>query len=144
MTRTGSVANVEGNAITVALADASCDGCSTPCGACRREQKPLFAKVVSDVSVEEGDRVELSCSSAVIVWYSFLLFCLPLFCGIAAAFLASASLGEGNGALVGALVALAVLFLGAAVLSLPRLREKNRFRITRLLCKKASEKELDK
>ncbi len=144
MTRKGVVKELDGKTVIVSLMDAACDGCSTPCGACRREQKPLFARVFSDVAVQEGDRVELSCSSSVVVWYSVFFFLLPLFAGVLSGALFVSRLGEGSAALVGALIALALFFLLAVIFSRPRFREKNTFRIVRVLGADEPEKELDK
>ena len=144
MTRKGIVTELDGESVVVSLVDSSCDGCSTPCGACRREQKPLFARVFSDVAVKEGDWVELVCSSSVVVWYSLLFFLLPLLSGVLTGAVLASRLGEGAGELVGALVALVLFFVLALVFSRPRFREKNTFRIVRVLSADALEKELDK
>lgn len=134
MTRTGIVERVlEDGRVIVLLSDASCEGCSTPCGACAREQKPKSALVSSQVSVSPGDRVELFCSSGAVVGYSLLLFLLPLTLALALCLGLTPVLGEGAAALVGALGALLFFLLLGALLSHRRFRDKNSFVLTRVL-----------
>ncbi|MBR6529829.1 MAG: SoxR reducing system RseC family protein [Clostridia bacterium] len=144
MTRTGFVERIADGLVTVVLADASCEGCSTPCGACRREQKPQRAAVESLVDVSVGDRVELTCPSGGIVLYSVCMFLIPLFIGVGLCVGLMGALGEGTAALVAALGALLSFFAAALVFSTPAMKRKNAFRISRVLTKNALEKELDK
>ncbi len=144
MTRTGIVESLRDGEVTVVLADASCDGCSTPCGACNRRQKPQVITLQSELALSVGDRVEIELRSSAVVWYSLSLFVLPILCGVSLCLVLMPLLGEAMGALLSALGALLLFFAVGAVLAAPALRQKNAPILTRILAKNGEEKELDK
>ncbi len=144
MIRTGIVEICEGNSVTVVLADASCDGCSTPCGACNRRGKVQRITLDNTPGACVGDRVELSCSDGYLVLGAICFFLLPLIVGIGSFWGLSARLQEGLCALVATLSALLSVFLFSCLFSLGGIRRKNRFVLTRILASASGEKELDK
>ena len=134
MTRTGIVEAVGAERATVVLADASCDGCETPCGACSRKTAPQRAEVpLGEISVSVGDRVELSCPSRAVVLYSVLFFLVPIVLAIGVCLLLWDPLGQGTSALVGALCALVWFFAAGLFLSKSAAAKKNDFVLSRVL-----------
>lgn len=140
MTRTGIVESVSEDGARIVLADASCDGCSTPCGGCSRKRKPQIITLKTELSVSVGDRVQLSCPSSSVVWYSVLLFLIPLCLAFGLCLFLIPRLGEGMAALFSALGALIAFFVGSAVVSLPVLKRKNAFVLERVLVPASEEK----
>lgn len=134
MTRTGIVESVCDGRVRVVLADASCDGCETPCGACSRKTAPQRAEVpLGDLAVSVGDRVELSCPSHAVVLYSILFFLLPILIALCVCMLLWDALGQGTAALVGALCALVWFFVAGLFLSKSAAAKKNDFVLSRVL-----------
>ena len=141
MTRSGIVRSAQAGKATVVFSDASCEGCTTPCGACRRETKPRTITLENTLNASPGDRVELFCPGFPLVVICLCLFLLPILAGVLAGlYLPQIPI---RGLLAFSIAAFVFLAVGFAV-SRPAVRSKCAFRLMRVLGGAGEEKELDK